>query len=48
MHEYSFRLKARQDSYNGTTRIRYQTSAIYDIDFIAESDYLIEELQSIL
>lgn len=48
MKEFSFRLKARQDSYNGTTRIRYQTSAIYDVDFIAEADYLIEELQAIL
>ncbi|EGV62655.1 hypothetical protein CANTEDRAFT_115222 [Yamadazyma tenuis ATCC 10573] len=48
MKEFSFRLKARQDSYNGESRIRYQTMAVYDIDFAAECDFLVKELEAVL
>lgn len=46
--EFSFRVKARQDSYNGTTRIRYQCSALKEIDFVKECDLLCAELDSML
>lgn len=48
MKEYAFRIKARSETYNGNTRIRYQTSAIFDIDFIAESEFLAKELEQLL
>ncbi|CAH2354558.1 replication factor A protein 1 [[Candida] railenensis] len=48
MKEYSFRVKARQDSYNGVTRIRYQGMAISPVDFSAECDLLCKELDSML
>lgn len=44
MQEFNFRLKARQDTYNGTVRIRYQTMSMNDIDYEAECDHLCSEL----
>lgn len=48
MKEYGFRIKARQDSYNGNTRIRYQTQGLYDLDFSVECEQLIKELDAVL
>lgn len=48
MKEYSFRIKARLETYNGNTRIRYQTNTIRELDFNSEAEYLIRELNSIL
>lgn len=48
MQEYNFRIKARQDSFNDTTRIRYQTLNIFNVDFAAECEYLTNELDALL
>lgn len=48
MKEFNFRLRARQDSYNGNVRIRYQTMSLFDVDFVAECDELCQELDSML
>lgn len=48
MKEFNFRLKARQDSYNGVVRVRYQAMTINDVDFNAECEHLCSELDSML
>lgn len=48
MKEFNFRLKARQDSYNGVLRVRYQVLSISDVDFNAECEHLITQLSSML
>lgn len=48
MREYNFRLKARQDSYNGIVRVRYQVMNISEVNFNNECEYLCSDLQSML
>lgn len=48
MKEFNFRLRARQDSYNGNVRIRYQTMSLFDVDFTAECEQLCQELDAML
>lgn len=46
--EFNFRVKARQDSYNGVTRIRYQASALGDVNIEEECQMLCSELDAML
>lgn len=46
MQEYNFRISARQDTYNETTRIRYQAQAIAKLNYNSECDLLISSLDS--
>ncbi|RKP31947.1 replication factor-a protein [Metschnikowia bicuspidata] len=48
MKEFSFRLSAKQDSYNGTVRTRYQVSSINSLDYAVECHALAKELQKVL
>ncbi|WPK26856.1 hypothetical protein PUMCH_004220 [Australozyma saopauloensis] len=48
MKEMNFRLKAKQDSYNGTVRVRYQVSSISNLDYVSECNALAKELESVL
>lgn len=46
--EYNFRLRAKQESFNGNMKIRYNVMAINKIDFNAESIHLAKKLESVL
>lgn len=48
MKEYSFRIKARQDTYNGAIRVRYQSVGISEINYNAEAEYLCTVLDKLL
>lgn len=48
MKEFNFRIKARQDSYNGVSRIRYQALDIAEVDYNAECEHLCNELDAML
>lgn len=48
MKEYNFRVKAKQDSYNGTARIRYQVNSLSELDYPAECAQLVKELEAVL
>lgn len=48
MREYSFRLSARQDNYNGVARIRYQVQQIAPLNFNVECDNLVSALDKLL
>ncbi|KAI0053916.1 replication factor-a protein [Auriscalpium vulgare] len=45
-HTYNFACKARQDTFNDTTRVRYQIQRIQALDYAAEGRSLIELLKS--
>lgn len=46
--EYNFRIKARQDNYNDTIRVRYQAVSIDPINYVCECDILCKKLNSSL
>lgn len=48
MHEYNFRVRAKQDSYNGTTRTRYQVNSVSELDYNAECSSLVKELEGVV
>lgn len=48
MKEYNFRIRARQDTYNGESRVRYQVNGISDVDYLAEIDHFTTTFDSIL
>lgn len=45
--EYSFRIRARLDSYNGVDRTRYQVLGLAPIDYSIEASALVEELKAL-
>lgn len=44
MNPYDFRIRAREDTYNEQTRIRYTVSNLHELKYKVEADYLAEEL----
>lgn len=48
MHEFDFRIRGRQDNYNGTARMRYSAVGINKVDFKSENDYLINKFEKLL
>lgn len=44
MNQYDFRVRAREDTYNDQTRIRYTVSNIHKLNYKAEADFLAGEL----
>lgn len=48
MKEYNFRLRAKQESFNGNMRIRYNVMSVSDVDFNAESVHLAKLLEAVL
>lgn len=48
MKEFNFRLRARQESFNGNMRIRYNIVSLSDVDYSAECQHLAKELESVL
>lgn len=48
MKEYNFRLRAKQESFNGNMRVRYNVMSITDVDFNAEGVFLAKELEAVL
>lgn len=46
--EFGFRVKARQDTYNDTLRVRYQAVGLDILDYNAECEHLVKELDSLL
>ncbi|OBA19610.1 replication factor-a protein [Metschnikowia bicuspidata var. bicuspidata NRRL YB-4993] len=47
MRELNFRVKARQDSYNGQTKIRYQVSSISELNYENECVALAKDLEGV-
>lgn len=45
--EYSFRIRAKLDSYNGVDRTRYQVLGLAPIDYSLEASALVEEFNSV-
>lgn len=45
--EFSFRIRAKLDSYNGVDRTRYQVMGLAPIDYSLEATALVEELNSV-
>ncbi|PSK41559.1 hypothetical protein C7M61_001244 [Candidozyma pseudohaemuli] len=48
MKEFNFRLRAKQESFNGNMRVRYNVVQINEIDFNAEGLHLAKQLESVL
>lgn len=48
MNEYDFRIRAKEDTYNEQTRIRYTVANIHKLNFKSEADYLANELSQAL
>lgn len=48
MKEFAFRLRAKQENYNGNMRVRYNVVGISDVDFNAESVHLADQLEKVL
>lgn len=48
MKEFNFRLRAKQDSYNGTVRTRYQVSSLTNLNYAAECSALVKDLEAVL
>ncbi|KAG7663421.1 RFA1 [[Candida] subhashii] len=46
--EYNFRIRARQDTYNDTLRVRYQAVGIDPVDYNAEAEHLCKELEQLM
>ncbi|CCH45720.1 Replication protein A 70 kDa DNA-binding subunit [Wickerhamomyces ciferrii] len=47
MNEFEFRIRARQDNYNGQVRIRYNAVNVNKIDFSNEAEYLVKKFESL-
>ncbi len=47
MNEFEFRIRARQDNYNGQVRVRYNAVGVNKIDFSNEADYLVKKFESL-
>ena len=48
LREYNFRIKARQDTYNDTIRVRYQAAGVELVDYNQEAEALCKELDVLL
>lgn len=48
MAEYDFRIRAKEDTYNDESRIRYTVANLHKLNFKAEADYLATELSKTL
>lgn len=48
MNEYDFRIRAREDTYNDQSRIRYTVANLHSLNYRAEADYLADELSKAL
>lgn len=48
MKEFNFRLRAKQESFNGNMRVRYNVVQINEIDFNTEGLHLAKQLESVL
>ena len=48
MNEYDFRIRAREDTYNDQSRIRYTVANLHSLNHKAEADYLADELSKAL
>ncbi|ODV93347.1 hypothetical protein PACTADRAFT_51948 [Pachysolen tannophilus NRRL Y-2460] len=48
MNEFNFRIRARQDNYNGNVRVRYQCVGLEKVKFSEECDHLVEILNVLL
>lgn len=48
MKEFNFRLRAKQESFNGNMRVRHNVAAISDVDYSAECGLLAKELEAVL
>lgn len=46
-NEYSFRIRARMDSYNGIDRARFNATGLSKVDFSTEADELVDEFEKI-
>ncbi|EMG51139.1 RFA1 Replication factor A protein 1 [Candida maltosa Xu316] len=46
--EYTFRVRARQETYNDELKTRYQAAGVYDLEYTNEAEFLTKELDSIL
>lgn len=47
MNEYDFRIRARQDNYNGQVRVRYNAVNVNKIDFTNEAEFLVKKFESL-
>ncbi|QLG73300.1 hypothetical protein HG535_0E03840 [Zygotorulaspora mrakii] len=47
MNQYDFRVRAREDSYNDQTRIRYTVANLHKLNYKAEADFLAGELREV-
>jgi len=47
MNEFEFRIRARQDNYNGQVRVRYNAMNVNKIDFSNEAEYLVKKFESL-
>ncbi|CAB4255966.1 similar to Saccharomyces cerevisiae YAR007C RFA1 Subunit of heterotrimeric Replication Protein A (RPA) [Maudiozyma barnettii] len=48
MNQYDFRVRAKEDTYNDQTRIRYTAANIHKLNFKSEADYLATQLSEAL
>ena len=48
MNQYDFRVRAKEDTYNDQTRIRYTAANIHKLNFKSEADYLATQLSESL
>ncbi|CCD27078.1 replication factor A subunit protein RFA1 NDAI_0J01860 [Naumovozyma dairenensis CBS 421] len=48
MNQYDFRIRAREDSYNDQTRIRYTVANLHKLNYKGEADYLATRLSNAL
>ncbi|RCK67721.1 Replication factor A protein 1 [Candida viswanathii] len=46
--EFTFRVKAKQDTYNDELKTRYQAVGIYDLNYTSEAEFLSKELEKLL
>ncbi|GEQ67870.1 hypothetical protein JCM33374_g1536 [Metschnikowia sp. JCM 33374] len=48
MKEFNFRVRAKQDQYNGVSTVRYQVNSISELDYNAECLALATELETVI
>lgn len=46
--EYAFRVRAKQQTFNDETRVRYQCVSLYDLNYNDEAEYLTQKLEQVL
>ncbi|EPZ35720.1 Replication factor A domain-containing protein [Rozella allomycis CSF55] len=45
---FLFRIRAKSESYNGETRVRYNVMSISPIDYVKDAEYLLSKINSLL